>query len=174
MATKVDYDELKKLYVTEHKSYRELSRMFPIVSFSTIAERGRKEDWDGSRRIFEASIARRSYEGIADAVAHEQSQIRSESVLVARAYVRKFAVALAEDKVQMNSKDAIEFIRLLADVLAPAKISETKDGPTILEGKAVRDDGFLRRVVELARGGIAPAGGAGPGLLVSPPGTRSN
>jgi hypothetical protein len=154
------------------------------VSFSTIAERGRKEDWDGSRRIFEASIARRSYEGIADAVAHEQSQIRSESVLVARAYVRKFAVALAEDKVQMNSKDAIEFIRLLADVLAPAKISETKDGPTILEGKAVRDDGFLRRVVELARGGSLPpevvgqvywsASGNSPELTYSPMASTSS
>lgn len=173
-ATKVDYKQLRDLFVTEGKGYRELSRMFPI-SHSVIADRGRKEDWPGQRQAYQASLARRSYEVAADAVGHEQAQIQKESILVARAYIRTFAGQLQAGTINTNAKDTVEFIKLLANELNPAR-GEVADAPKVIEGTAlpVGDADFLRRVVELARERTAPAGVLGPGPLGDPSDSRPN
>lgn len=173
--TKVDYSELEKLYVTEGLSARELARRYG-VSHSVVAEKARREDWAGKRMAYQASLARRGYENMAAAVANDHAEVQRESVLVARAYIRKFAQDLSSGKVTTNAKDTVEFMRMLATDLSPERGEGLKDGPKVIEGKAVSggDTDFLRRVVELARERVAAPGVLGTGPLVEPPEPRAN
>jgi hypothetical protein len=168
-----DWNSIRQRWIGERLSYRQLEKIFG-VTYSTIAARARKEDWEGQRMAYEAALARRSYESMATEVGAEQGQIRGEGIAVARAYLRRFAERLGRDEISPNAKDAAVFIQLLLNELKPP--AETKHDPTVIEGTArsVNDAEYLRRVVELARGQVAPSGGSGPGLLVEPPGTRQN
>lgn len=173
--TKVNYEELERLYVTEGLSCRELGRRYG-VSHSVVAEKARREDWEGKKFAYKASLARRGYENMAAAVASEHAEIQKESILVARAYIRKFAQDMSQGKVTTNAKDAVEFMRMLASELAPEKGEGLKDGPTVIEGKAIPggDTDFLRRVVEMARQRVSAPGVLGTGPLVEPADTRPN
>lgn len=175
-APKWPRDEARAKYVTEGKSCRELGKIYSI-SHSVIADLARKEDWEGQRLAYRNSVAQRSYEQIADAVSHEQAQIRTESVLVARGYIRQFAKDLAEGQIKTNAKDALEFIKVLASELAPAGEG---NGPKVIEGSAIPIPGagagpeFLRRLVEVARERVAAPRGLGAGSVVEPSGTLPN
>lgn len=173
--TKVDYSILAKLYVTEGLSYRELSRRYG-VSHSVIAEKGRRDDWEGQKFAYRSSLARRGYENMAAAVASESAEVAKESILVARAYVRKFAQDLSQGKITTNARDTVEFMRMLASELAPEKGEGLKDDHKVIEGKVLPGGGtdFLRRVVELARERVAAPGVLGTGPLVEPPESRQN
>lgn len=173
--TKVDYSELAKLYVTEGLSCRELARRYG-VSHSVVAQKARRDDWEGQRAAYKASLARRGYENMAAAVANDHAEVQRESVLVARAYIRKFAQDLSQGKVATNAKDTVEFMKMLATDLSPERGEGLKDGPKVVEGRALPggDTDFLRRVVEMARERVAAPGVLGPGPLVEPSEPRQN
>lgn len=174
---KVDYKELERLYVTEGLTYRELSRRYP-VSHTVIAAKGRRDDWPGKRIAYQASLSRRAYENMAAAAGSEVAEIQKESILVARAYIRKFAQDLGNNKVSTNARDTVEFMRMLAGELNPEKGEGLRDAPYVIEGKASpiagADADLLRRVVEMARERVAAPGVLGTGPLVEPPEPRPN
>jgi hypothetical protein len=177
MAGRIDnWSELERLYVVEGKTHREIARIAGC-SNSSVSQKAKRDDWEGKRIAYKAALSRRGYEMTADAVAHEQQEVRRESVLVARAYIRTFATQLAEGKVQTNAKDTLEFIRFLADQMDASKGEGLKDGPKVIDGHAVSVGGnedFLRRIVDVARARLTPRGGVVGDLLGEPPGTLKN
>ena len=132
---KVDWDQLQREYVTEEKTARELARKYGL-SNSTVSAKQRSEDWNGARVAYKNAIARRSYEGIADSVAYEQTEIKKESILAARLYVRQFVKDLTDGKVHANAKDAALMIQLLINELGSAHGSEIQ----ALHGELLRGD----------------------------------
>lgn len=167
---KVDWTLLERESVTEGKSDRELARKYGL-SNATVSAKNRADDWKGKRLAYKNAIARRSYERVADSVAHEQGEITKESVLAARLYVRKFIADLNSGVIKPNAKDTISFIALLANELtAPAE----EKGDTVISVEQAPDVDFLRRVLDAARERVAESGGVGPGLLVDPPSPRAN
>jgi hypothetical protein len=177
MSGRIDnWSELERLYVVEGKSHREIAKIAGC-SNSSVSAKAKRDDWEGKRIAYKSALSRRGYEMTADAVAHEQQEVRRESVLVARAYIRTFATQLAEGKVATNAKDTLEFIRFLAEQMDPGKGEGLKDGPKVIEGSAVTTGGneeFLRRVVDVARSRLAAGRGVGGDLLGEPPGTLKN
>jgi hypothetical protein len=170
---KVDWKPIKDAYVTEGKSARELARQYSL-SNSTISARARAEDWDGQQLAYKNAVARRSYERIADSVAHEQTEITKESVLAARMYVRKFISDLNDGSIKPNAKDAIAFISLLVSELRQETTVQSDTGPTVLTVEQAPDADTLRRILEVARSHVADPGSMGTGLLVDPPTARPN
>ena len=169
----MDWKPIKDAYVTEGKSARELARQYGL-SNSTVSARSRAEDWDGQRLAYKNAIARRSYERIADSVAHEQTEITKESVLAARMYVRKFISDLNDGTIKPNAKDTIAFISLLVSELRPETTQETDSAPNILTVEQAPDADTLRRLLDAARQHVADPGSMGTGLLVNPPTPRPN
>ena len=91
MVTRVDnWSELERLFVVEGMTARKIAATAGI-SNSTVSARAKREDWEGRRIAYKARLAQRGYEASADAVAHQQVEVRQESILVARAYIRTFA-----------------------------------------------------------------------------------
>jgi len=174
-----NWSELERLFVVEGKTAREIARIAGI-SNSTVSARAKREDWEGRKIAYKARLAQRGYEQTADAVAHQQQEVRSESILVARAYIRTFAQQLAEKKIATNAKDTLEFIRFLAAEMDPVKGEGLKDSAKIIEGTSVpalgsgSGEDFLRRIVEVARSRVAAPGGLGGDPLVEPPGALKN
>jgi len=180
MVVRVDnWSELERLFVVEGMTARKIAT-FAGISNSTVSARAKREDWEGRRIAYKARLAQRGYEASADAVAHQQVEVRQESILVARAYIRTFAQQLAEKKVTTNAKDTLEFIRFLASEMDPAKGEGLKDGTKVIEGTAVPTLGsgsgedFLRRIVEVARTRVAAPGGLGGDPMGESPGTLKN
>jgi len=167
---KVDWTALEREAVTENKSDREIARKYGL-SNSTVSAKARQEDWAGKKLAYRNAVARRSYERVADSVAHEQAEITKESVLAARLYLRSFINGVNDKSIKPNAKDAVEFIKLLIGELT-APDEEKSDG--VISVEQAPDVDFLRRVVEAARERIVESGGVGPGLLVDPPTTRPN
>ena len=177
MAGKVDnWSELERMYVVDGKSHREIARIADI-SNSTVSQKAKRDDWEGKRLAYQASLNRRGYELAAAEVANEQHLIVKENVLVSRAYIRTFAQQLAEGKVTTNAKDALSFMQFLAETFDATKGEGLKDGPKVIEGSAVSvgdNADLVRRVVEAARSRRAPAGGVDGGVLGRPEGTLPN
>lgn len=150
----VDYKEIEKEYVTTELSYRELARRHGI-NFSTLAAKGRTEDWPTKRQSYQQSLSRKTYEKIADKVSSEEAQIRQENVLTLRLGIRRFAEDAASRKVSVSAADAVKMIEALAklttepDQVNPdASINAVPVGPP--------DADLLRRIVDAARGRIDP------------------
>lgn len=171
---KVDWAAVERAYVTENKSARALAVQFGL-SNSTVSAKARTEDWDGKRLAYRNSVSQRSYEKVAESVANESAVIRTESVLAARAYVRKFIEDLRSGEIKTNAKDAVAMIQVLNGTLAPVD-GEAKGDPTVIEVIDAPDNEFLRRLLATARErrGGAGAGGLGPNLLGDAPPTRPN
>lgn len=159
--------------MTEGKSARELARMFG-VSNGTISAKVRAEDWDGEKIAYTNALTRRTYEKIADSVAHEQADIKKESILAARMYLRTFIQELNEKTIRPNAKDAALMIQLLIKELTPDNVPANKDASPVIEVQTAGDTELLRRVLERAREHVSPSGGMGPGVLVDPEATRPN
>jgi hypothetical protein len=178
MAGKVqNWSELERLYVVESKTHREIARMFDL-SNSTVSAKARRDDWEGKRIAYKASLNRRSYELTAESVSHEQHAVKAENVLIARAYIRTFGQQLAEGKIATNAKDTLEFIKFIVSEFDPNKGEGLKSGTTVIEGQAISvnnaGEDVLRRVLEAARARVTAPGGLGADPLVEPPGTRPN
>jgi len=146
--TKIDYASIEKEYVTGEESLRELARR-RSVSWSSLASKSRRDNWNDKRAAFRDSVNRRSYERVADRYAAEQGEIRSESVMVMRATLRRYAQQLQTGEVSVNTKDAVAAVQALQLLLGePTARSENK----VIEfstGGLAPDD--LRRLVEFAR-----------------------
>lgn len=167
---KVDWVVLERESVVDGKSDREIAR-FHGLSNATVSAKHRADDWTGKRLAYQNAISRRSYERVADSVAHEQAEITKESVLAARLYIRKFIGDLNAGTIKPNAKDAVSFIQLLiAELAAPA---EEKDD-TIISVEQAPDADVLRRLLEVARERVPDTGSVGPGLLVNAPTPRQN
>jgi len=179
MVVRVDnWSELERLFVVEGKTAREVARIAGI-SNSTVSARAKREDWEGRKIAYKARLAQRGYEMTADTVAHEQHEVKRESILVARAYIRTFAQQLAEKKIATNAKDTLEFIRFLSMEMDPSKGEGLKDGPKVIEGTSTPTAGgsgedFLRRIVEVARTRVAAPGGLGGDPMGESPGALKN
>lgn len=146
--TKIDYASIEKEYVTGEESLRELARRRG-VAWSSLASKSRRDNWTDKRDAFRDSVNRRSYERVADRYAAEQGEIRSESVMVMRATLRRYAQQLQKGEISVNTKDAVAAVQTLQLLLGePTARSENK----VIEfstGGVAPDD--LRRLVELAR-----------------------
>lgn len=170
---KVDWTIVKSLYVTEGKSARELARQFGL-SNSTVSAKAKAEDWDGERIVHQKAIERRSYEKVAESVANEQAAIKSESVLAARLYLRKFIEQVNAGQIQTDAKGAATMIQLLTRELTVAEGSGRQDEPTIIEVNGSADTEQLRRLLEVARERRAAPRNMGSTVLGGPQRTRPN
>ncbi len=170
MATKVDYDQIRQEYITSALSARELARRYGI-SNGTLSARIRAENWDDHRQAYRDSVTRRAYERTADKYAAEQAEIHDESIIVARATLRRYAEQLRNGDVNVTTKDAMLAIGVLRTLMGePSTISEAR---TIEFSAGGLDGDALRRLLEVARarlveGTVVPD----PGLL--PEGTLPN
>lgn len=168
---KADYAYLEKLYVTEDRSYSELGRMANI-SPQSVSEYGRRHDWPGKRAAYQAALSRRGYAQIAEHVASQGAEIRTEAMQVARATLRAYAQALVDKQVIPTAKDAALMIDLLVKELAPDGERDHSD-PTIVSTIGP-DTEFLRRVVEAARGKFGGSGDVASPLLGGASRARTN
>jgi hypothetical protein len=167
-----DYKESERLYVVEGKSLREIALVMGLKSNSSISAVARREDWVGKRQAYQASIARRSYETSAAAVASEQNAIKDEAVLAGRATIRSYLTKLAAGEVAVSAKDALVWAQfLVAEMTAgPGMSTEAPD----VRNVTPPDAELLRRVVEAARERVAPTGSVGPTALVLATDARAN
>lgn len=145
---KYDPKAAKDLYVVQGFSIRQIAKQL-AVSPSAISERSIREDWKGQKLAYEASIARRSYENMAEQVASERAAIISENVLAARATIRRYLQDLASGKVSVTARDAELMMRFLVAESTPAEglNHQSKD---VTPG-APPDQDFLKRMIEVAR-----------------------
>lgn len=176
MGKRVDnWEELRSLYVVHGKTARQIA-VLAGISNSTVSMRARREDWDGQRLAYKSSVAQRGYEMAAATSANENQMIVSESVLIARAYLRTFAQSLKDGTVKTNAKDALEFMKFLSEQMG-IKAGKESNGPRVIEGTAtpVEDRSeFLRRLVEIARTRVASPGGLGGAAVDGPERARQN
>ena len=169
---KIDYKEAERRFVVEDQSVRQIARDMGLkcnASMSTIA---RRDDWLGKRAAYKSAIARRSYEVSAASVAQEGKAIRDETVLAGRATIRAYLNGLQDGSIKPNARDAqIWAAWLLHDAGGPADVST--EAPDV-RNVTPPDLDELRRIVEAARGRVAPAGGVGAVALVEPEDARPN
>jgi len=162
MATKWDTKTGEQMFVVQEMGIREVARHFG-VSPSAVSSFAKREDWIGKRMAYKSAIARRSYESMADRVAAEKNEIAKESVLAARATIRKYLNDLAAGKVSVTAKDAELMMRFLVQELAP------HEGPSHeppMKDVTPPDHEFLRKVIETARGRVAAAPTVSEGIKV--------
>lgn len=172
MATqrKADYKALEAMYVTEGKTYSECARTGG-VSPQSVSEYGRRHDWPGKRAAYEAALSRRGYAEVAQHIAHQGAEIKSESIAVARATLRAYAQALVDKTVVPTAKDAAAMIQLLVKELTPEGERDHSDTIVSTIGP---DSEFLRRVAEAARGKFSGPGDMAGALLGGATRTREN
>lgn len=159
---KYDPKTARDLYVVQNSSVREIARQMG-VSASSISERSIKEDWKGQRMAYEASIARRSYENMADDVARERTEIVKENVLAARATVRKYLADLSSGKINVTTRDAVEMMKFLVqETTAPGE-------PSYADPRNVTpvDQDFLKKLIEASRTKVAANPAIGDGLKLN-------
>lgn len=173
MATqkKADYAALEKLYVADGHTYSDCARVGGI-SPQSVSEYGRRHDWAGKRAAYEAALSRRGYAQIADVVATQGAEIKTEAMQVARATLRAYAQALVSGAVIPTAKDAALMIDLLVKELMPEGGRDHSD--TTIVSTIGPDTEFLRRVVEAARGRFSGTGDVEGALLGGSPRTRTN
>lgn len=153
MARKYDEKAAEQEYVTTGISIRTLASKLG-VSFSTLADKARAEDWKGKRIAYQAALSRRSYDAMATQVAADEAVVRSESVAVMRATLRRYAEQLRAGNVSVTTKDAVEAVKTLATLMGePDNREDDKvDGAR----NVTRSDAdHLRRVAETARRRLA-------------------
>lgn len=145
------YDEkaAEQEYVTTTVSVRTLAAKHN-VSFSTLAAKARSEDWKGKRIAYQAAMARRTYETMAVQAANEESVIRTESVAVLRATLRRYAELLASGSVNVTTKDAVDAVKTLSVLMGDPGSRE--DEKVESARNVTRPDAdHLRRIAEVAR-----------------------
>lgn len=120
---KHDYTKLEQEFVTSKISIRELGRRNDIP-FGSIAEYARSHDWTGKRAAYQSSLSRRTYERVADEIAHEDAAITKESVLVLRATLRRYAEQLRDGAISVTPKDAVMAIQTLATIMTNGDTDE--------------------------------------------------
>ncbi len=175
----IDYKEAERQFVVEGKSLRQIATDLGLKSNSSISHIARREDWQGKREAYKAAIARRSYEVAAATVASQNKEIRDEAILAGRLTLRAYLKQFEPDPSNPNKKPP-NITPRDAQVWAAYLLSETTDpGSENTEAPDVRnvtppDADLLRRVVEAARGRVAPAGSLGAAPLVEPTNTRPN
>ena len=167
-----DYTEAERLYVVEGKSYRSVATICGM-SWSAVSAHANAHDWKGKRQAYLNAIARRSYENIAESVAHETSEVRKEAVLAGRATVRKYLNDLANGKITITSKDAHLWASFLLAEMTASHTETSSEVPNV-RNVSPPDTELLRRVVEAARGRVAATGDLGAIALVEPSDTRPN
>lgn len=172
MATqrKADYADLEKQYVTEGKSYSDLARQANI-SPQSVSEYGRRNDWPGKKAAYQAALSRRGYAQIAEHVANQSAEIKTEAIQVARATLRAYAQSLVNGTTVPSAKDAALMIDLLVKELMP---DGERDQSATIVSTIGPDTEFLRRVVEAARGKFSGSGDVEGALLGGSPRTRAN
>lgn len=154
---KADYQLLEREYVTggDDVTYRELGRRYSI-SFSAVAEQGRKRDWDHKRAAYRDLVNRRTTDGLAERMAAERVQIRSEAILVLRASLRSYSQQLAAGTITFQPKDSTLIVRELMTLLGEptARTETTVFGITVDANSPINPD-LLLRLGELARRRLA-------------------
>lgn len=159
---KYDPKTAKDLFVVQRMSIREVARQMG-ASPSAISERSRREDWMGQRMAYDASVARRTYENMADAVASEKGDIAKENVLAARATVRFYLKQLSEGKVNVTTRDAVEMMKFLAaEMVAPGSSSHADPRDVT----PAPDKDFLQKLIDASRSKVAASPAIGDGLKV--------
>ncbi len=163
MGLKYDPKVAKDLFVVNGMSIREVARQVG-VSASAISERSIKEDWKGQKMAYDASIARRTYENMAEDVAREKGDIAKENVLAARATVRKYLTDLAAGKINVTTRDAVEMMKFLVQEMSPPGEASHADPRNVTPAPA--DQEFLKKLIEASRTKVAATPAIGDGLKV--------
>ncbi len=172
-ARKYDEKAAEHEFVTTGISIRALALKVG-VGFSTLAAKARDEDWKGKRVAYQSAMSRRTYEAMAVAVADEEAVIRTESVAVMRATLRRYAEQLQAGAVNVSTKDAVEAVKTLALIMGDPEGGRGDDKLDAARNVTKPDADHLRRVAEVARRRLAP-GSVLEGVAVSePPGTLPN
>ena len=172
MASRVDWAILEREFVAGTMSLREVARRNGL-SNGYVSAYARDHEWAMKRNAYQSAVARQSYESMAEAAGHNEAQVRSESVAVLLATLRRYAEQLINGTVVVTTKDAILSIDMLTQLLRPLGASSEEE--TIINVTTGQPDAdFLRRVIEAARRGQAAATSepASPGLGAVP--TRQN
>lgn len=162
MNKRVDYAVLEHEYVTTDVSIRELGRKHD-VNWSSVSVQSRRRDWVNKRLAYKDSLARRTWEKVADRSAEDNAAIRSEALLVMRATLHRYAENLRNKEIVVTTKDAAAAISTILLLIGePTERSEAK----IIEfSNAGMDAEFLRRLVETARAGVIEGTAEEPPLL---------
>jgi hypothetical protein len=162
--SKIDYVEAERRYVVEGLSVRQISKDMGLRSWSSMNAIAVREDWKGKRSAYLSAIARRSYETAAATVASERKAIHDEAVLAGRATIRQYLQQLQSGNVTVNSRDAHLWASFLIDQVAGG--SDTSTEVPNVRNVTPPDTDLLKRVIEAARGRVAPAGDLGATPLV--------
>lgn len=169
---KADPKAMANDFVTGGLSQAEIARKYGLTPAS-VSERARREDWKGQRLAFQNSLARRSYEKVAESVANEKAQHVTEAIAVARATLRRYAQQLAAGQVNVTPKDAAMMAELLVKTLDPDGVPNTDESRPVIDVSPDSAE-FLRRAVEAARGRLNPSGVLEGTVLEGAKGTRPN
>lgn len=156
--TKANYPEMEQEFVTSELSIREIARRHDL-SWSTVAERAKREKWSDKRAAFRESINRRSYEKVIDRFSSDEAEIRAESVVVMRATLRRFAEQLRDKEINVSPRDAVAAVHALQLLLGePTSRAESK---VIEFSTGGLDPGNLRELLRLAKARVVEGSLAG-------------
>lgn len=154
---KADYELLEREFVTgeDDITYRELGRRYG-VSFSAIAEQGRKREWEHKRAAYRDALNRRTTEGMIDRMASERVEIKSEAIKVLRASLRIYSQQLVSGQIQFQPKDAALIAKELMSLLGETteRTEHTVLGINV-DANSPIDPLLLQRLGELARARLA-------------------
>lgn len=167
----IDYTEAERRFVVEGKSIRAIAKELGLRSWSSMANIAKREDWIGKRQAYMNSIARRSYENAAAAVAGERAAVQSEAILAGRLTLRAYIDQLAKKEAKITPRDAQLWAAFLMAEMADGGRDTSSEVPDV-RNITPPDTDLLRRVVEAARGRVAPAGSLGAAALVEPANPR--
>lgn len=194
MGTKYDYISLKNQYVQGDVSIRELCRQNDIPSWSTVAAKVKKEDWDGLRAEFRRQVQHRSIEALADKRASKVIEIENDLLEVVHAGILKMAEDMDAREPVMDGNtvlrdDAgaivyrpvqrfgpVQLQTLVAQYLAitgkPTQVTETRNLNANLSAEMEPHD--LRDLLARVRPRAALARTGGTDRASDPATTRSN
>src|SRR6476620_10919932 len=94
LAPKVDYAPIKDEYIQSEISIRALAAKYKI-SWSTLAEKARKEGWQSLRQAHGRQVAARTYDGMMQQIAEQERAVKLEQIAVLSATMHQYAKDLA-------------------------------------------------------------------------------
>ncbi len=74
--TDYDWNTIRTVYITGTDSYNALSKKFD-VPMTTIAKRGRKEDWSGQRKAYQKKLVKKVNEKVANSAASKLFKLQN-------------------------------------------------------------------------------------------------
>jgi hypothetical protein len=149
---KYNAEEIGRRYITGTESIRSIASDIG-VSFSSLAQKARNEDWAAKRAAYQQTSGQLVAERVADRWAAQKAEVIDEMLIVLRKTIRKFNDRLndTENPPVITTKDVTLAMQQLL-LLLGEPTQRTEERHLGFNFTAEVDPELLRRIEELTRG----------------------